>query len=215
MSAIVGVSDLVAWALHQPIQSAERAGKYAQKLVLAVLCGHANADMVAYPAYSTLSAELGDMPVRDVRNCLDALEAQGLISRIDGKAPTGRTVRWRVITGAAVTTATPVDNPAVTAATHPAVNPAVNPAVITATEEKRRETQGRTCTRHASWNHDEPCRACAADRRTEETTTIHRPTSTMSERRIDCGPGKHRRFPDGSCMYCEHRELPEISEHAA
>lgn len=30
--------------------------------------------------------------------------------------------------------------------------------------------------------------------------------ATMSEERPDCAPDAHRRLPDGTCMFCTHRE---------
>jgi len=32
---------------------------------------------------------------------------------------------------------------------------------------------------------------------------------TMSAARPDCGSGSHRRLPDGTCMLCTHREVPD------
>ncbi len=31
--------------------------------------------------------------------------------------------------------------------------------------------------------------------------------STMSPERGDCAPGTHRRFPDGTCLFCSNREV--------
>ncbi|RKN66399.1 hypothetical protein D7252_01495 [Microbacterium sp. CGR2] len=73
-------------------------------------------------------------------------------------------------------------------------------------EETRASAPARTCRRHPSWEHSEPCRACAIDRRAAESQTLAQTRGTMSERRTDCGNGKHRRFPDGTCMLCEDRD---------
>lgn len=87
-------------------------------------------------------------------------------------------------------------------------------------EDKEKEEEGtrvsapppRSCRRHPSWEHSEPCRACAADRRASDEHRRTRPPVTMSERRVDCGPGNHRRMPDGTCMLCEDRDpLAEIA----
>lgn len=32
---------------------------------------------------------------------------------------------------------------------------------------------------------------------------------TMSEEVPDCTPGRHRRMPDGTCLFCTHREYPD------
>lgn len=72
-------------------------------------------------------------------------------------------------------------------------------------EETRASAPTGTCQRHSNWNHSEPCRACAADRRSE-TASRDRRSLTMSERRTDCGRGNHRRLPDGTCMLCENRD---------
>ncbi|OAZ40924.1 hypothetical protein A9Z40_03000 [Microbacterium arborescens] len=33
--------------------------------------------------------------------------------------------------------------------------------------------------------------------------------ATMSAARPECAPGAHRRFPDGTCLFCTHREWPD------
>lgn len=77
-------------------------------------------------------------------------------------------------------------------------------------EEKKEGTRAsaptRTCHRHSSWEHSEPCRFCAADRRTAASFAARRRPDTMSKRNIDCGEGKHQRFSDGTCLYCEDRD---------
>ncbi len=77
-------------------------------------------------------------------------------------------------------------------------------------EEKEEETRAsaptRSCRRHPSWEHSEPCRACAADRRAAEALLATRAPATMSEQRSNCGPGNHRRLSDGSCILCIDRD---------
>ena len=77
-------------------------------------------------------------------------------------------------------------------------------------EEKEEETRAsaptRSCTRHTSWEHAERCRACGEDRRAAEALTAARRPATMSEVRGDCGTGRHRMLPDGTCMLCTYRE---------
>lgn len=77
-------------------------------------------------------------------------------------------------------------------------------------EEKEEETRAsaptRSCRRHPSWEHTEPCRACAVDRRAAEAQSASRAPSTMSEQRSNCGPGNHRRMLDGSCLFCTDRD---------
>lgn len=64
----------------------------------------------------------------------------------------------------------------------------------------------RTCTRHNTWVHDDPCRACARDRQAVEAAAAARRPATMSPRSLDCGPGRHVRLPDGTCTRCENRD---------
>lgn len=33
--------------------------------------------------------------------------------------------------------------------------------------------------------------------------------STMSPEVDECAPGRHRRLPGGTCMFCTHREFPD------
>ncbi|KJQ54666.1 hypothetical protein RS85_01395 [Microbacterium sp. SA39] len=73
-------------------------------------------------------------------------------------------------------------------------------------EETRASAPTRTCRRHSSWEHDQPCRACAADRRAAEALANVRTPSTMSPRVLDCGSGNHRLLPDKTCMVCEYRD---------
>ncbi|MGF6822418.1 hypothetical protein M2317_001322 [Microbacterium sp. ZKA21] len=73
-------------------------------------------------------------------------------------------------------------------------------------EETRASAPARTCLRHPNWEHSEPCRACAVDRRAAEATRTRRAPTTMSPRVIDCGPGKHRWLPNGTCNFCESRD---------
>lgn len=83
-------------------------------------------------------------------------------------------------------------------------------------EEKEEETRAsaptRSCRRHPNWEHSDPCRACANDRRAAEVQSASRAPATMSEQRPDCGPGNHRRLPDGTCILCPDRgALAEIA----
>lgn len=86
-------------------------------------------------------------------------------------------------------------------------------------EEEEKEEEGtrasappRTCRRHPSWDHDQPCRACAIDRRAAEAWQSTRRPTTMSPRLRRCEPGQHRRIADGTCMLCEDRDpLAEIA----
>jgi DNA-binding transcriptional ArsR family regulator len=64
----------------------------------------------------------------------------------------------------------------------------------------------RTCRRHESWEHSAPCRACAADRRAAEAHAVAQRPQTMSPRVLDCGVGRHKRLPDGTCIRCENRD---------
>lgn len=73
-------------------------------------------------------------------------------------------------------------------------------------EETRASAPARSCRRHPNWEHSEPCRACASDRRAAETASLGRRPTTMSERLIDCGVGNHDRLPDGTCKLCENRD---------
>ncbi|WDM42522.1 hypothetical protein KV395_04215 [Microbacterium luteolum] len=86
-----------------------------------------------------------------------------------------------------------------------------------------------TCRRHETWDHNEPCRACGADRLAHEAwrktldadwdnalTSMESPHpstpvpirgKTMSERLEDCADDSltHRWLSDGTCMRCEQR----------
>lgn len=73
-------------------------------------------------------------------------------------------------------------------------------------EETRASAPPRSCTRHSSWEHSQPCRACANDRRAAELHSVARTPDTMSPRIVDCGPGKHKPLPGGTCMLCEFRD---------
>ena len=85
-----------------------------------------------------------------------------------------------------------------------------------------------TCTRHSTWEHEDPCRACGHDREAHaawvkaldsqwdsllsaEDAELRRKLvpirTTMSPRVVDCG--SHRWIADGTCMRCEQRKPHE------
>lgn len=73
-------------------------------------------------------------------------------------------------------------------------------------EETRASAPARSCTRHPTWEHNSPCRACAADRRAAETQAASRRPATMSPDVQDCGSGNHRMLADNTCMLCTYRD---------
>lgn len=80
------------------------------------------------------------------------------------------------------------------------------------TEEETPPPPTRSCSRHDSWNHDEPCRACAQDRRAAEARVAGSGPSTMSPA-IDRCSTKHRWMPaepDGrrTCISCPTIWMP-------
>lgn len=190
------------------------------------------ADALAVEALGRPADESG---LRAVRRAVHTLRDAGLVDRrsrgrgrtsrfllldgcgrplMGGRSASGQEARWadaqrpvkKSMTGRSV-----VDDRTLSAVWADAQRPREEQEEI---EEETRASAppARNCRRHPSWEHSEPCRACASDRRAAETQNLSRPPTTMSERRRDCGTGNHRRMPDGTCLFCEDRDpLGEIA----
>ncbi|KAA9135741.1 helix-turn-helix domain-containing protein [Microbacterium caowuchunii] len=189
--------DLLWWALSTALPAGRsNVGTDRAIRVLVALALHADVDGIAWPSAQTLADRLPGLHRRDVRNALDALEGAGHISRVAGP-DRRRSVTWRLnAPNLAGIPAIPAPaNVAGISATHVAGNVAGHPAGhlarIPATnrtepnypkgERQVQQQDGgnrgrtrenaqpaRTCTRHEHWQHDQPCRACAADRQAAE-----------------------------------------------
>lgn len=73
-------------------------------------------------------------------------------------------------------------------------------------ENKEEAPPTRTCNRHTTWDHAEPCAACRRDRVAAEAITAARRPATMSEAPPDCPSGQHQFGPiSGYCARCEVR----------
>lgn len=112
-----------------------------------------------------------------------------------------------------------VSNPVTPASRNSVTNPAPDPTRPDPSPSGEEGAPAPTCRRHSSWDHNDPCRACGADREAHEAWTARlnqqwdaalkasppvpiRP-STMSERIEDCGD--HRWLTDSTCIRCEQR----------
>ncbi len=73
-------------------------------------------------------------------------------------------------------------------------------------EGTRRSAPTRTCTRHADWQHNEPCRRCGDDRRAFELHDFDRRPATMSEPASPCVKGHRFDQSSGYCGHCGLRE---------
>lgn len=77
-------------------------------------------------------------------------------------------------------------------------------------EEARASAPARTCRRHETWDHSEPCSACGRDRRAAEAHDAQRRPSTMSPAPAQCTPGSHVFDPgSGYCARCSTRDDEE------
>lgn len=177
---------------------------------------------------------------RAAERVMSALRTHGLVSTERPGAP-GRNARYRLLDGSgsplSITRRSasgddgtphaerPVNNfehPTLSARTPDAERPEHPTLSVTLRKREEEEEEGRagarpttplrTCRRHRTWEHDHPCRACAVDRRAAEAWQSTRRPETMSPRIATCAPGKHRRMPDGTCLFCEDRDpLAEIA----
>lgn len=98
-------------------------------------------------------------------------------------------------------------------------------------EERASATPPRTCKKHSHWDHNEPCRACGADRKAAEAADtslfqdgkLKRSAVARNLERyraeygpnatLDCFLGVHARLTDGTCRHCTHREKPKIAKN--
>lgn len=171
---------------------------------------------------------------RSVERAVSTLSKRGLIS-IASKGAPGRHTRYRLLDGAGSALSplaprsvsgewgTPHAERRVNNSEHPTLSDGTphaerpeHPTLSVDLRKKEEKEEGtrapsRTCQRHSSWEHGEPCRPCATDRRSSEAAAVTQRPSTMSERRTDCGRGRHRRLVDGTCMFCEHREFEKTA----
>lgn len=185
---------------------------------------------------SALGAKRSTNGYKAAERVMSALRAHGLVSTERAGAP-GRNTRYRLLDGSGVPLSSAPRSAWGDEGTPPAERPVNNsehPTLSVQTphaqrpehpmlsvglrkreeeeEEGRASAPPRTCRRHASWEHSDPCRACAVDRRAAEAWSQPRRPGTMSPRRKTCEPGSHRRLADGTCILCEDRDpLGEIA----
>lgn len=178
---------------------------------------------------TALAAPRDESGYRTTGKAVRSLVERGLITAV-GKGAPGRHARYRLLdgrggfltvdtgtSGSSVATATqepqvPVNNQEQRNLTDRTQEPQV-PEQRTLKFPLRRKEENkeeapptRTCNRHTTWDHAEPCAACRRDRVAAEAATAARRPATMSEAPSDCPSGQHQFDPiSGYCARCEVR----------
>lgn len=177
--------DLVWWALTVRIpETTHRIGVDRLSRVLAALAYYANSDGNAWPSAGRIAEDL-TLPRRIVREAFAALEAAGLIARVE--LPRIQSVAW---TFAPIQSGDLAGIPA----THRVIHMAGTPA-----SEVAGQVAGQVAGRVAG--------IPATKRREGNYKNVNTPTTTMVtvQPGVRCAPGEHRLLPDGTCMNCDIR----------
>lgn len=80
-------------------------------------------------------------------------------------------------------------------------------------KEARARARPATCSKHPDGNSSRPCRECQAVREWNDAQPTASAMNTVQPG-VPCPDGRHRRLPDGTCLWCDDRSaVTRPSDH--